>query len=155
MYLWGLAFNIVVWALIGVLACIKQSTNVLLAQGVLVILLAFQWGFTLRPVTWAYQGEMSSVRLKRQTVALFRDTYYVPAIIFSIINSYMLNPTGWALIGKSGFSVVRHVFASLLASYYGQPEVKGRSFPELDVLFHRKVSARNVSKTVVEADDDE
>jgi SP family general alpha glucoside:H+ symporter-like MFS transporter len=154
MYLYGLGFNIVVCALIGVLACIRQSTSVLLAQGVLVILLAFQWGFTLGPVTWAYQGEISSVRLRSQTVALSRDTYYVSTVIFSIINSYMLNPTGWGLIGKSGFVWCGTCSLLFVASYFCLPEVAGKTFREIDVLFHRKVPARQFGKTVVEADED-
>jgi SP family general alpha glucoside:H+ symporter-like MFS transporter len=143
-----------VCALIGVLACIRQSTSVLLAQGVLVILLAFQWGFTLGPVTWAYQGEISSVRLRSQTVALSRDTYYVSTVIFSIINSYMLNPTGWGLIGKSGFVWCGTCSLLFVASYFCLPEVAGKTFREIDVLFHRKVPARQFGKTVVEADED-
>jgi SP family general alpha glucoside:H+ symporter-like MFS transporter len=38
---------------------------------------------------------------------------------------------------------------SFLWAYFRLPEMKGRSYRELDILFERKVSARKFSKTEV------
>lgn len=84
MYLGGLAFNIVVLGLIGTLACLKQTTPILWAQGVLLILISFQWGFTMGPITYTTIGETSSVRLRAKTVGLSRDAYYLSYIPLSI-----------------------------------------------------------------------
>lgn len=36
-------------------------------------------------------------------------------------------------------------------TYFRLPEIKGRTYEELDILFQNKVSARNFSKTKVDA----
>jgi SP family general alpha glucoside:H+ symporter-like MFS transporter len=39
-------------------------------------------------------------------------------------------------------------------AYFRVPECRGRSFRELDILFARKVSARNFKNTQIAEDDD-
>lgn len=43
----------------------------------------------------------------------------------------------------------------LIIAYFGLPEMKDRSYRELDILFRRKVSARKFSSTEVDIDADE
>lgn len=67
--------------------------------------------------------------------------------------SRMLNPTGWNLAGKCGFVWGGTATVCFVAAYFGLPEFKGRSYRELDILFNRKVPARQFSKTIIDVKD--
>ncbi|OCF32136.1 hypothetical protein I316_06292 [Kwoniella heveanensis BCC8398] len=153
--LWGLGFNIVVMLLMGILACVGQSTGVRYAQGILVIVIGLQWGLTLGPMCWTIVGETASLRLRPMTIGLSRDAYYTSAVAFGILNAYMLNPTGWALIEKTAFFYLGTCSGLFVAAYFYLPEMRGRSYRELDILFHRRVPARLFSMTVIGEADNE
>lgn len=70
------------------------------------------------------------------------------------VNSYMLNPAAWNLIGKSAFVWAATGGLLWTACYFGLPEMKNRTWRELDILFHRKVSARQFSKTEIGVEED-
>lgn len=62
----------------------------------------------------------------------------------------MMNPTEWNLLGKTGFFWGSTAFCIFVWSYFRLPEIKGRTYEELDILFMNKVSARKFSKTHVD-----
>ena len=57
--------------------------------------------------------------------------------------------------GKCGYVWAATGFVCFLASYFYLPEMKGRSFREIDILFKRHVPARKWKNTVVDINDDE
>lgn len=67
----------------------------------------------------------------------------------------MLNPSAWNLSGKAGFVWGSTAIFVFVTAYYGLPEYKGRSFREIDLLFHRKVPARQFAQTVIDDADEE
>lgn len=67
----------------------------------------------------------------------------------------MLNPTGGNLAGKSGYVWFGTATACLIVAYFQLPEMRGRSYRELDILFHRRASARKFSCTEVDLGEDE
>jgi SP family general alpha glucoside:H+ symporter-like MFS transporter len=67
----------------------------------------------------------------------------------------MLNPSGWDLAGKSAFFWAGTAAVVWVTCFYGLPEMKGRSYRELDILFHRRVPARRFKGTVINPDDNE
>lgn len=46
-------------------------------------------------------------------------------------------------------------FVCFVLAYFYVPEMKGRSYREIDILFNRKVDARYWDKTTVDINDDE
>jgi SP family general alpha glucoside:H+ symporter-like MFS transporter len=46
-------------------------------------------------------------------------------------------------------------FFCFVLAYFFLPEMKGRSYREIDILFNRHVPARKWKKTVVDVNDDE
>lgn len=63
----------------------------------------------------------------------------------------MMNPTAWNLKGKTGFFWASTAFVIMVWAFFRLPEVKGRTYEELDILFEDRVSARKFSKTHVDA----
>lgn len=51
--------------------------------------------------------------------------------------------------GKTGFFWAATAFVAASWAYFRLPEARGRTAEELDVLFHRKVSARRFARCEV------
>lgn len=62
---------------------------------------------------------------------------------------------GGNLGGKCGYVWAGTAFFCLACAYIWVPEMKGRSYREIDILFKRRVPARKWKKTVIDAQDDE
>ena len=43
----------------------------------------------------------------------------------------------------------------LIIAYFGLPEMKNRSYREIDIMFKRKIPARQWKKTEIDVNDDE
>ena len=101
---------------------------------------------TVGPICYAIIGETSSTRLRNKSICLSRIAYYIAQIICNVINPYMLNPTAGNWKGKTGFFWGGCAFVYLVWTWFRLPEMKDRTFEELDVLFVQKVKARDFSK---------
>jgi len=53
-----------------------------------------------------------------------------------------MNPTEWNLKGYTGFIWGATAFATFVWAFFRLPETRGRTFEELDVLFAKRVPAR-------------
>lgn len=57
--------------------------------------------------------------------------------------------------GRCGYVWAGTGFICLVMAYFYVPEMKGRSYREIDILFKRKVPARQWSKTEIDINADE
>ncbi|KAJ5621233.1 MFS maltose transporter [Penicillium herquei] len=130
----------------------KTTNNAVAALGFIVSVL-----FCLGPApsSWVIIGETSSVRLRPLTTGIGRGAYYLVNIPCIFLSSYMLNTDKWNLGGMSGYVWAGTAFICTAAAWLWVPEMKDRSFREIDILFKRKVPARKWTKTVVDIRDDE
>jgi len=62
---------------------------------------------------------------------------------------------GGNLGGKCGYVWGGTGLICLITAYFYLPEMKGRSYREIDILFKRRVKARKWKQTVVDVQDDE
>ena len=62
---------------------------------------------------------------------------------------------GGNLGGKCGYVWGGTGLICLITTYFYLPEMKGRSYREIDILFKRRVPAREWKKTVIDVQDDE
>jgi SP family general alpha glucoside:H+ symporter-like MFS transporter len=67
----------------------------------------------------------------------------------------MLNPTGWNLAGKCGYIWGGTAIVCFILAFFYLPELKHRSYREIDILFNRRVGARHFTTTVVDLKDEE
>lgn len=67
----------------------------------------------------------------------------------SIITPFQLNATAWNWGAKAAWFWGASCFLCCIYVYFRVPELKGRTFGEIDWLFANGISARNFAKTVV------
>ncbi|WRT69344.1 uncharacterized protein IL334_006328 [Kwoniella shivajii] len=154
-YIYGTLFNVVMLFALGIAGSLKQTTSAQQAQASFGLIVSVIFTFAAAPVSWCIIGETSSIRLRPLTTGIGRATYYIIEIPCIFLGSYMLNPTGGNLGGKCGYVWGGTALATLITAYFCLPEMKGRSYRELDIMFRRRIPARQFEKTVINAEEDE
>jgi len=154
-YVWGTLINTIFLVALGIAGSVASSpaeNNAVAALGLIISVL-----FTLgpAPASWVIIGETSAIRLRPLTTGIGRATYYIVEIPCIFLASYMLNPTGGNLGGKCGYVWGATGLICFLVAYFFLPEMKNRSYREIDILFNRHVPARKWSQTEVDVNDDE
>jgi len=154
-YVWGSFINTIFLVALGIAGSVGVSNAANLAQASLGLIVSV--GFTLgpAPASWVIIGETSKIRLRPLTTGIGRVCYYVVNIPCIFLASYMLNPKGVNLGGKCGYVWGATGFVCFFLAWLYLPEMKGRSYREIDILFNRHVPARKWSETVVDVNDDE
>jgi len=156
--------------IIGILDVSTNSTA-LWPSGALCVVWLFTYSLTigplavcvlplLHPKAWfaAYQNrpqysivsETSSVRLRPLSVVLARTAYQLINIVSQVLQAYTVNPIEWNLKGKTGFLWGATALTMFLWAFFRLPEIKGRTYEELDILFLQGVPARQFAKTHVD-----
>lgn len=115
-------------------------------QAAITVVWAFVYFFTIGAVAFAILGETSSASLRAPTAALATATQAVMGLAMNFAIPYMVNPDEGNLKGKVGF-----VFGALGAlgtvwAFFFVPELKGRTFREIDALFQKRVPLRAMGK---------
>jgi SP family general alpha glucoside:H+ symporter-like MFS transporter len=154
-YLGGTFVNIVLLFLLGICASIPQSTATNYAQACLGIVISFVFAGTMGPISYSIIAETSSVRLRALSTGVGRAAYYVAEIPMIYLASQMLNSSGWNMAGKCGYVWGATACVCFVSAYFGLPELKGRSYRELDILFNRKISARKFKSTIIDVRENE
>ncbi|EEY15935.1 general alpha-glucoside permease [Verticillium alfalfae VaMs.102] len=120
------------------------------AQVAFVLVWKLIYSMTVGPICYAIISETSAVRLRPQTVVIARNTYAMTQIVANVLNPYMLNPIEWNWKGKAGFFWAGTSACVAMWSYFRLPETQGRTYEELDLLFHERVPARKFKLTHVD-----
>lgn len=167
--------GIVIFALlmiVGILQARSADGSVGMAQAVLFLLFTFVFQGTIAPLGWAIPAEVGSTRLRQKTVVVARNSYYICATVASVLMNYMrqsgpndplsasstnvvvaVNPEAWNLAGYMTFVWAGTTFVMLFWAYFRLPETKDRSYEQLNLLFAKKVGARQFGKYEVDAFD--
>ncbi|KAI1845184.1 hypothetical protein JX265_006979 [Neoarthrinium moseri] len=154
-YVWGSLINVCFLLALGVAGSVGKSTAASLAQASLGLIVSVLFTLGPAPASWVIIAETSAIRLRPLTTGLGRGAYYIVNIPCIFLATYMLNPTGVDLGGKCGYVWAATGFVCFVLAYFFLPEMKGRSFREIDIMFKRKIPARKWKKTVIDIEDDE
>ena len=151
LYVYGDIAMVILLVVIGGLGIIdKAHVGAQWGIGAMLLLFAAAYNCTVGPVCYAIVAEIPSTRLRQKTVVLARNFYNIASIIGNVLTPRMLNPGAWNWGAKSGFFYAGTCFCCLLWAFFRLPEPKGRTYAELDILFEKRVSARDFSSTVVD-----
>ncbi|KAH7374725.1 alpha-glucosides permease MPH2/3 [Plectosphaerella cucumerina] len=139
-------------AVIGILGALKQTTATATAVAAMLILTNFTFKVSLGPACFVIAGEMSSSRVRAQTIVLGRSTYIIGALINNQLTPRMVSQAddawGWGMLAGWFYFGCCVIYAVWL--WFKLPETKNRSFAELEYLFQKKVPARKFAKHPVD-----
>ncbi|CAH0020462.1 unnamed protein product [Clonostachys rhizophaga] len=152
LYLYGLCGLCSMLFILGFLGLVPESNRDkgALATGSIMVGWALIYQLTVGTIAYSLVAELSSRRLQIKTVVLGRNLYNVVGIITGVFTPYMLNPDAWNWSNYVGFFWGGLCFCCIVYTFFRLPEPRDRTFAELDVLFEKKVSARQFAKTKVD-----
>lgn len=154
-YLWGTATNITLLFILGICASVPRTHHTEYAQACLGIIISFVFAGSLGPISYTIIAETSAVRLRALSTGVGRAAYYVAEIPMIYLASKMLNNTGWNLAGKCGYVWGGTACVCWIMAFFFLPELKHRSYREIDILFNRHIQARKFKSTVIDVKDNE
>lgn len=151
LYLWGLGLLALILFLVGFISVgAAHSVAGNYAQATLMLMWLFVYYMTVGPICYAIIGETSATRLRNKSVCLARIAYYIAQITCNVVNPYMLNPTAGDWKGKTGFFWGAWALVFFVWTWLRLPEMKGRTYEELDLLFANRVKTRAFPTTQVD-----
>lgn len=106
----------------------------------------FVYQLTVGPICFVIISEISSTRLRGRTIAIATAVQAAANIIFTVAMPYILNSDQANWRGKTGFLFGGISLICCIWCWIRLPESRGRTFEELDILFDRKVPARQFDK---------
>ncbi|KZL72414.1 maltose permease [Colletotrichum tofieldiae] len=113
-------------------------------QAACTVIYAFVYFLTIGAMAFAILGEASSTALRAKTMALATATQALCGLAMNFAIPYMVNPDEGDLRGKVGFIFGGLGLIGTIGSFFYVPELKGKTFDEIDRLFAAKVPPRRM-----------
>jgi MFS transporter, SP family, general alpha glucoside:H+ symporter len=137
---------------IGILGFIPGAGNIAIAVAVVMVIVQIAFKVSLGPTTYVIVAEVSSNRVRAQTIVIGRAVYVIGGIIVGQLNPRMLNSSSdaWNWGPKTGLFYFSLCCIWAVWIFFFLPETKNRSFAELDYLFQKKTSARKFATASVD-----
>jgi hypothetical protein len=128
--------------IIGFLSIPTGNTGAIWAMASLMDIWTFVYQMTVGPICFVIISEISATRLRTKTIAIATAVQAGFTIVTTVAMPYMLNSDEANWGGKAGFLFGGISFVCYVWCYFRLPESRGRTFEELDILFQRKIPAR-------------
>ncbi|RSL66645.1 hypothetical protein CEP53_003300 [Fusarium sp. AF-6] len=127
-----------------------EQTKFAYAIGSILLIEYFVFFITCGPVIYTVVTEIPSNHLRIKSVAIARATYNVNVLIYGQLVPRMIQRVAWNWGAKSGFFYGGIMLIGLTWAFFRLPETKDRTFAEIDILFEKKVKARDFRKAKVD-----
>ncbi|PLB53927.1 general substrate transporter, partial [Aspergillus steynii IBT 23096] len=141
----GMATMTTLLVLIGIMDVIP-SNGANWVQASCTVIYAFVYFLTVGAISFVLLGEVSTPLLRAKTTALATAVQAVFGIIMNVIMPYMVNPDEANMKGKVGFVFGGCALVATIGSWVYVPELKGRTFPEIDQMFYSHVPPRKMGQ---------
>ena len=151
-YFFGTAGIGVCMLITGILGFVSTGNTVSIATAVILIIVQCIFKVSLGPTTYVVVGEISSSRVRAQTIVLGRAIYVCCGIMVQQLNPRMLNSSSdaWNWGARTGMLYFGLCFFWTAWIWFFLPETRNRSFADIDYLFQKKVDARKFTTTPVD-----
>lgn len=153
LYVTGIASCASILVLVGVISVASESGTSRWVQAGLCLVWLFIYSMTVGPVCYTIISEISSMHLRAKTVCLSRNVYNMTQIVANVIEPYMINPTEGNWKGKTAFFWAGTAALTTVWAFFRLPECRNRTYAELDIMFHERVSARQFAEYDVDEHD--
>ena len=142
-FTWGMATLTGLLLLIGILDVVPTQ-GARWAMAAITVIWAFVYFMTIGAMAFVILGEASASSMRARTVAWATAVQAIMGLIMNFAIPYLVNPDEANLKGKVGF-----VFGGLGAigtawAFMYVPELKGRTFEEIDRMFFARVPPRKM-----------
>jgi MFS family permease len=144
LFILGMACMTVVLLLMGILDVVHTSAA-RWVQASCTVVYALFYQATIGPLAFAILGETPTASLRAKTVGLATATQAVMGTLMNVVVPYLFNPDEANLRGKVGFIFGGFCALGTVWSYFFVPELKGRSFSEIDWLFQNHIKPRHMA----------
>lgn len=148
LYNTGLTILMIIMFLVGILDVVPTKGAVW-TQSTLLLVWNFTFDWSVGPVAYAIFCEVSATRVRSKTIAVATAIQAVVGIIMTVAIPYLINPDQAALRGKLGFFFGGLSLPCLAWCWFRVPEMKGRTYEELDIMFERGVRTREFKGYVI------
>ncbi|KAH7346988.1 putative maltose permease [Pyrenochaeta sp. MPI-SDFR-AT-0127] len=149
LYLTAYSTISILLTVIGILGCLPAANkDALWATAGIMIFYSFIYMSCLGAIAYVVVAEMPASDLRNKTVAIARVFLNLLNFAGSWLIPAMINPSAWNLRGKGAFVFAGIAMVTLVWTFFRFPETKGRTFGELDILFHDRVPARKFKETL-------
>lgn len=142
-FLSGMAVLTALLLLIGIMDVVP-SNAAKWVQAASTVVYAFVYFLTVGAMAFAILGEASNTALRAKTISLATATQAICGLVMNFAVPYMVNPDEGNLKGKVGFVFGGLAALGTIGSYVYVPELKGKTFDEIDRLFAGKVPPRRM-----------
>ncbi|KAL3474115.1 maltose permease [Aspergillus californicus] len=143
MFISGMAILTALLLLIGIMDVVPTHAAKWV-QAASTVIYAFVYFMTIGAISFVLLGEVSTPLLRAKTTALATAVQAVFGIVMNVVVPYMVNPDEANMKGKVGFVFGGCAAVATLASWVYVPELKGRTFDEIDGMFARGVPLRKM-----------
>lgn len=141
-YTSGILVMTVILFIIGFLSIPINNNGAIWAMASMMDIWTFVYQMTVGPICFVIISEISATRLRTKTIAIGTAVQAAASIVFTVAIPYMLNSDEGNWGGKAGFLFGGISFLCMVWCYFRLPESRGRTYEELDILFQRRIPAR-------------
>ncbi|RFU23972.1 hypothetical protein B7463_g12368, partial [Scytalidium lignicola] len=117
-------------------------------QASLTVVYALFYQMSIGAIAFSILGETSSTSLRAKTMGLATATQSVFGTVINIVVPYLVNPDEAHLNGKVGFIFGGMSLMATLWAFFYIPELKGRTFDEIDYMYAHGVKPRKMGSYV-------
>lgn len=146
-YFWGLFSLTVVLLLIGILDVVPNynspGNKIAWAQSSLMVIYNLFYGLTIGPLGYVIMCEASSTKLRSKTIAFSTTVNMAVSVALAVAIPYAINPDQGNMRGKLSFVFFGTAIPCLVWCWLCLPEMKGRSFAQIDLMFTNHVKTRD------------
>lgn len=108
------------------------------------------YDLSVGPICFIIISEASATRVRSKSIAVATAAQAVIGIGMTVAIPYMINPDEANMQGKLGFFFGGLGVLCYAWAYFRMPETMGRTYEELDLLFDKKVPAREFKNYVLD-----
>ncbi len=151
-YNYGLVLLTLLVFLIGILDVASHTSTISWVQSSLMVIYNFFYDLTIGPLCFVILSETSSAKLRGKTIAISTAINALINVACAVGIPYALNPDQGNMRGKLAFVFFGVTLPCLAWCFLSLPEMKGRTFDELDLMFQRKVATKEFKTYKFEGD---
>lgn len=143
----GMISLTVVLILIGIMDVIPTGAAKWV-QASLTVVYALFYQMSIGAIAFSILGETPTSQLRAKTMALATATQSVFGTVINIVVPYLVNPNEADLNGKVGFIFGGMSLLATLWAFFYIPELKGRTFEEIDYMYSQGINPRKMGSYV-------